>query len=66
MVVLPKQMEIPCPAFTFGNGFTFTLIVSVCEQPLTSVPVTWYVVVAGGDAVTLEPVLVLKPVVGDH
>jgi hypothetical protein len=36
----PRQMDELGPALTVGNGFTFTLTVSVCEHPFPSVPVT--------------------------
>ena len=39
-----------------GNGLTVTTTWSVFTQPLASVPVTVYVVVAVGDAVTLAVV----------
>ena len=48
---------------TLGNGFTVTVTWAV--QP-PGVPVTVYVVVVAGDAVTVEPVVLLKPVEGLH
>ena len=41
---------------TTGRGFTVTVTWAVAEQPLLSVPVTVYVVVEDGVAVTGEPV----------
>lgn len=52
-------------AVTFGTGFTVTVEVAVpVLHPL--VPVTVYVVVVDGLAVTLEPVVELSPVGGDQ
>jgi hypothetical protein len=49
-----------------GNGLTVTTTWSVFTQPLASVPVTVYVVVAVGEAVTLAVFVALKPVDGLH
>lgn len=50
-----------------GNGFTVTTAVEVDEQPVdVSVPVTTYVVVTVGEAMTEIPVVVFNPVEGDH
>ena len=49
-----------------GIGFTVTVTVPVLTQPAALVPVMVYVVVAVGLAVTLVPVVALKPVAGDH
>jgi hypothetical protein len=50
---------------TEGNGFTVTLTVAVLIHPPV-VPVTVYVVVVPGVAVTEAPVVALKPVPGLH
>ena len=47
-----------------GRGFTVTVTCVVAVQPLLSVPVTVYVVVEEGLAVTGEPVDELKFVEG--
>ncbi len=49
-----------------GNGKTVTVAVAVFKQPLEDVPVIVYVVVVVGFAVTLAPVVALKPVLGDQ
>ena len=49
-----------------GSGFTFTVTCVDAVQPLPSVPVTVYVVVEVGLAVTVEPVVALSPVAGDQ
>jgi hypothetical protein len=49
-----------------GIGLTVTVTVVVPTQPAALVPVTVYVVVAAGFAVTLVPVVADKPVAGDH
>jgi len=48
-----------------GNGFTVTFTVAVFVHP-PEVPVTVYVVVLPGLAVTDEPVVALNPVPGLH
>lgn len=48
-----------------GFGFTVTVAVAVEEQPPV-VPVTVYVVVVGGLAVTVAPVVAERFVAGDH
>lgn len=48
---------------TTGTGFTVTVTCAVAVQPRAS-PVTVYVVVDTGFAVTLEPVAELNPVAG--
>jgi hypothetical protein len=45
---------------------TFTNVLEDAEQEFISVPVTVYIVVDVGSAETVEPVEVIKPVVGDH
>ena len=49
---------------TTGNGFTVTVTCVLAVQPLLSVPVTVYVVVDDGFAVTGEPVVELRFVEG--
>ena len=49
-----------------GSGLTFTVTCVDAVQPLASVPVTVYVVVEVGLAVTVVPVVALSPVAGDH
>jgi len=49
-----------------GLGFTVTVTERLDEQPLTSVPVTVYVVVTEGEAVTLAPVEELNAITGNH
>ena len=51
---------------TTGSGLTITGTIVVPVQPLTSVPLTVYVVVVVGFALTLEPLVALKPVDGDQ
>lgn len=45
---------------------TVTVTEAVPVQPLASVPVTVYVVVIVGLALTTEPVVWFSPVAGDH
>jgi hypothetical protein len=52
-------------AFTVGAVSTVTVTVDVELQP-DVVPVTVYVVVVAGVAVTLAPVVALRPVAGDQ
>jgi hypothetical protein len=59
------QIATSAPALTAGVAFTETNLVAVPLQPLV-VPVTVYVVVAVGVAVTLAPVVAVSPVDGDH
>jgi hypothetical protein len=49
-----------------GSGLTRTLDVAVSLQPIPIDPITVYVVVLVGFAVTEAPVVALKPVAGDH
>ena len=49
-----------------GSGFTVTVTCVVAVQPLLSVPVTVYVEVEEGLAVTVEPVVALSAVEGVH
>jgi len=49
-----------------GIGLTVTVTLAVLEQPKEFVPVTIYVVVVLGLAVTAAPVVVLSPPAGDQ
>ena len=49
-----------------GKGFTVTATVVVLEHPPDVVPVTVYIVVTVGVAVTVEPVVADKPEEGDQ
>lgn len=66
LVVLPAQITVPL--FTTVMvliGGTVMVTVRVVEQePL--VPVTLYVVVTAGEAVTTAPLVELRPVAGDQ
>ena len=66
MVVLPAQITVPLfTTVIVLVGGTVIVIVRVEEQePL--VPVTLYVVVTAGEAVTTAPVVALRPVAGDQ
>ena len=61
----PWQTLVLDDAFTLGNGFTVTDLVAVPLHPFV-VPVTVYVTLEYGDAVTVEAVVELSPVDGDH
>jgi hypothetical protein len=64
--LFPEQMVADTGAtVTVGVGFTVILIVFVLAQ-VPTVPVTVYVVVTAGFAVTVAPVDALKPVLGLH
>jgi len=63
-VDFPLQIEFVPVTPTVGREFTVTATVVVLEQPLKSVPVTVYVVLAVGDAVTETPVVEESPVDG--
>ena len=60
----PLQMAGGGVTVTTGSGFTVTVTCVVAVQPLLSVPVTVYVVVEDGFAVTDEPVVELRFVDG--
>ena len=68
------SVAVCCPTQIAGGGvteitgreFTFTVTCVDAVQPLLSVPVTVYVEVEVGFAVTVEPVVALSPVAGDH
>jgi hypothetical protein len=62
----PWQTVWSTPPFTIGRGFTVTTTASVAVHPKGLVAVTVYVVVEDGFAVTLEPLVPLKPVAGDQ
>ena len=49
---------------TTGIGLIVTVTCAVAEHPFTSVPVTIYVVVDDGFAVTDEPIVLLRLVGG--
>jgi hypothetical protein len=67
VVVAPAQIVVALGVIVANGWFTtFTVTVSVSTQPFTSVPVTVYVVVAVGDATTLEVFVVANPVTGLH
>jgi hypothetical protein len=61
----PAQTGVGVVTVTTGKGLTVTVTCPVAEQPL-DVPVTVYVVVVVGFAVTDEPVVALNPVAGLH
>ena len=50
----------------FGIGFIFTIAFVESVQPFAPVPITLYVVVAFGVAITIFPVDVFKLDAGDH
>jgi hypothetical protein len=51
---------------TAGTGFIVTVTCAEALQELLSVPVTVYIIVEDGEAVTVEPVVELNPVAGLH
>ena len=59
-------MATPEPPLIAGNGLTVTVTTAVLMQPAPLVPVTVYVVVPAGLAVTLAPVAADNPVDGDQ
>ena len=63
--VSPAAIVTSGPALTAAAGYTVTSEESVCEQ-LPDVPVTVYVVVADGEATTVDPVVELRPAAGLH
>lgn len=66
VVLPPVQMVLESGVTVItGSGVTVTVVVAVDEQ-LPVVPVTVYVVVLVGLAVTFAPVVPLKPVAGDQ
>lgn len=68
VIPLPEQMVAAVAGLieTGGRGFTVMVLVAVELQPLALVPVSVYVVVVAGVAITVAPVVVLSPVDGDQ
>jgi hypothetical protein len=66
VVPVPPKHIWPEPAVTFsvGVGLTVIVIFALSEQPPPEVPITVYVRVEPGLAVTLLPVVALRPVPG--
>jgi hypothetical protein len=64
VVLSPAQITVSPVTVTGCDGITDTTMLSVAEQPLASV--TKYLVVTNGDATTVDPVVVVRPVLGDH
>jgi hypothetical protein len=62
----PVQMATLEPPLIVGNGLTLTITVAVFTHPLASVPVTVYVIVEAGLAVTEVPVVADSDVPGAH
>jgi hypothetical protein len=60
-----KAVGPPAAIVAVGNGFTVTVPVWLAEQ-IPAVPVTVYIVVKVGLAMTEEPDVVFKPVPGLH
>ena len=58
--------DAPIDVLIVGSGFTVMVRVAVFTQPLALVPLTVYVVVTVGEAVTFAPVVTLRPVDGDQ
>lgn len=63
---MPMHMPTSDPPLTDGTGFTLTVTIALFTQLFTSVPVTVYVVVDVGPAVTLAPVVAESEDAGDH
>lgn len=61
-------MQMDCEGETVitGNGSTISVTIVEFVHPLLFVPVTVYVDVVVGNAVTEEPVVELSPVAGDQ
>ena len=62
----PLQIAMLEPPLIVGNVFTVTVTLAVLLQPFELVPVTVYVLVVVGLAVTLAHVVQDKPVAGVH
>lgn len=65
-VPVPQKVPDVGVKFKSGNGFTVTPTFAEAVQLLESVATTLYVVDTVGDAVTLDPVVALKPEPGDQ
>ena len=65
VVVAPAAQSVVAPVTaTTGNGVMVSVTRPVSEQPVALVPVTVYVVVVEGLAVTVAPVVAESPVDG--
>jgi hypothetical protein len=64
LVELPLHIATLLPADTVGNALTETVFDAMLTQPLPSVPVTVYVILLDGLAVTVAPVVADKLVAG--
>jgi hypothetical protein len=60
----PAHIATFDPPLIVGNALTLTVTVAVLEQPPATDPVTVYVLVEAGLAVTLAPVVADRPVAG--
>jgi hypothetical protein len=63
-VIDPRQIVAAPLVESTGSEFTVTVTKAVSTQPLRSVPVRVYVCVLIGDAFTMGPLVVLRPVPG--
>jgi hypothetical protein len=59
-------MATSAPALIEGIGLTVTVTVAAVLHPGDEVPVTVYIVVTDGEALTLAPVVAVSPVAGVH
>ena len=66
LVLAPVHIDTLPDVLTVGSALTVTVSDAVFVQPFAAVPVTVYVVVTVGVAVTGVPVVALKPVAGPH
>ena len=64
VALVPLGTELGPTMLMLGSAVTVMGTETVLEQPFVPEPVTVYVVVVLGVAITGEPVLALKPVVG--
>jgi hypothetical protein len=62
----PVQMEVLLLEVKVGAEFTVIAIVLLPVHPAADVPLMVYVILDVGEAVTVEPVLVFKAVLGDQ